>query len=127
MIKTLSFFAATFFTFVASAQESWHDLKSSVLYINFTDYDSTTVYNYILTKKVLSDTTIGGKIFQKILWTKFKDFDENKITYLEYEHLQNKEFIKLDEDLRIIHRLKLVGNLEQQGTIFGKTGKIKFK
>lgn len=93
--------------------------------MNFTDNDSGTVYNYILTKQILGDTIIKGKAFQKIQSTKFKDIDGTKTIYFEYEHNANKELIRLDQHLQTIHNLKLIANLDQQGTIFGKTGKIK--
>lgn len=93
--------------------------------MNFTDNDSGTIFNYILTKQVLGDTTFQGKTFQKIRWTKFKDIDGAKTNYIEYEYFANKELIRLDQNLKPIHNLKLIANLEQQGIIFGKTGKIK--
>ncbi|MCB0397453.1 MAG: hypothetical protein KDD36_12400 [Flavobacteriales bacterium] len=78
-----------------------------------------------MTKQVLNDTTIQGKTFQKIRWTKFKDIDGAKTNYYEYEHLADKELILLDQNFQTIHNLKLIAKLDQQGIIFGKQGKIK--
>jgi hypothetical protein len=125
MTKKLTLFLVTFFSLTAFGQGSWFDLKKSVLYMNYTNNDSGTVYNYILTKQVLGDTNIQGKTFQKIRWTKFKDIDGVKTNYIEYEYLKNKELIRLDHNLQAIHNLKLIANLDQDGTVFGKTGKIK--
>jgi hypothetical protein len=125
MTKKLTLFLVTFFSLTAFGQGSWFDLKKSVLYMNYTNNDSGTVYNYILTKQVLGDTNIQGKTFQKIRWTKFKDIDGVKTNYIEYEYLKNKELIRLDHNLQAIHNLKLIANLDQEGTVFGKTGKIK--
>jgi hypothetical protein len=125
MTKKLTLFLVTFCSLTAFGQGSWFDLKKSVLYMNFTYNDSGTVYNYILTKQVLGDTNIQGKTFQKIRWTKFKDIDGVKTNYIEYEYITNKELIRFDHNLQTIHNLKLIANLEQQGTVFGKTGKIK--
>jgi hypothetical protein len=125
MTKILSLFIATFFLLTIIGQERWFDLKKSVLYMNYTEEESETIYNYILTKQVLGDTTIQGKTFHKIEWTQFKDFEGEKIKYIEYEYFANKELIRLDQNLQTIHNLKLIPNLEQQGIIFGKIGKIK--
>lgn len=125
MTKTLALFIMTFFSLTAFGQRSWFDLKKSVLYVNYTVNDSVTVCNSILTKQVLGDTTIQGKLFEKLLWTKFKDIDGAKTNYVEYEYNTNKELIRLDHNLQTIHNLKLIPNLEQLGTVFGKTGKIK--
>jgi hypothetical protein len=110
----------------AFGQESWFDLKKSVLFINFTENDSETVYHYIQIKQVLKDTNIQGKLFQKIQWTKFKDIEGVKTNYYEYEYLENKELIRLDQDFQTIHNLKLIAKLEQYGTIFGRSGRIKY-
>jgi len=125
MTRIITLLIATFFSLTAFGQESWFDLKKSVLYMNFTDNDSIVIYNHILTKQILNDTTIQGKAFQKIRWTKFKDIDGAKTNFIEYEYFANKELIRLDQNLQTIHNLKLIANLDQQGTIFGKTGKVK--